>query len=71
MRIKRKPKNTKTKQRHAIGHIPQRGHCGCGKRIYLKPEAERVATALTRNTSEKIVPYRCTGGQGWHVGHDD
>lgn len=66
-----KKKHGKTKQRHTVGRLPKRGHCTCGKRIYLKPEADHVATVLSRNTSEKLVPYRCTDGQGWHVGHDD
>lgn len=70
-RTKRKKKKGKTKQRLRVGHIPQRGHCpDDGRRIYLKPEAENVATVLSRNSSEVVVPYHCPGGHGWHVGHN-
>lgn len=68
--MQRTKKNGKTKQRHKTGHLPARGRCpDDGKRIYLKPEADKAAVALTRNTSEILTPYRCPTGHGWHVGH--
>lgn len=71
-RTKSKKRRGKTKQRVATGYIPERGRCPTthAKRIYLKPEASRVATALNRSTSERLVPYPCPDGHGWHVGHD-
>lgn len=60
----------KHKQKTKIGKVTNRGHCpDDGKRIYLQPEAVRVARALTRNTSEITVEYPCPDGHGWHVGH--
>ena len=53
------------------GYVPNRGHCACGKRIYLRHEARRIAKVLTRNTSEKLVEYLCPRSGTWHVGHDD
>ncbi len=66
-----RPGGKRQRQKFRTGYVPNRGHCPVdGKRIYLRHEAKRIARNLARNTSEKLVDYRCPDGHGWHVGHD-